>query len=203
MKYKYSLHEYKDYDEYVRLQREENEKKRGWINVTSENIEAMSDYIVATSGQPHFGLCHGTRYGREQQYFKKYLNCKVLGTDICEKAGDSPNTIKWDFHNVKPEWIDNVDFIYSNSWDHSYAPEKCLNAWMKCVKIGHLCILEYTWMHQPESTSPSDPFGVDLELFPYLILMWGKGRYAITDIVLAPTGDDDKKRYFLMIKRFK
>jgi hypothetical protein len=47
-----------------------------------------------------------------------------------------------------PDWLAKVDFIYSNSFDHSYDPEKCLNTWIDSLRIGGLCILDtVTDMH--------------------------------------------------------
>ena len=48
---------------------------------------------------------------------------KVIGTEIASDAENRfPNTIEWDFHNVKDEWLNNVDFIYSNSFDQQIVP---------------------------------------------------------------------------------
>ena len=63
----------------------------------------------------------------EQQYFKDSfsklnINVNVLGTEISSTATNYPNTIEWDFHDVKEEWVSNVDIVYSNSIDHSYKP---------------------------------------------------------------------------------
>ncbi|MBK6621188.1 MAG: hypothetical protein IPG32_10020 [Saprospirales bacterium] len=51
------------------------------------------------------------------------MNCEVIGTEISDSASKFSHTIEWDFHEVKPEWIGRADFIYSNSFDHSYDPE--------------------------------------------------------------------------------
>ena len=67
-----------------------------------------------------------------------------MGTEISDNANEYDNTIEWDFHNVKKEWIASVDFIYSNALDHSYDPNKCLNAWMSCIREDGLCIIEHT-----------------------------------------------------------
>ncbi|MEJ0015745.1 MAG: hypothetical protein WDN25_04115 [Acetobacteraceae bacterium] len=48
----------------------------------------------------------------------------MLGTEISDTATQSSTTIQWDFHEVKPEWLNSVDFIYSVSWDHRYDPVK-------------------------------------------------------------------------------
>ena len=60
-------------------------------------------------------LCHGTRRGLEQQYIIEYFenieNLEVIGTEISYTATQFPNTIEWDFHEVKDEWIGNVDIM--------------------------------------------------------------------------------------------
>ena len=47
------------------------------------------------------------------------FNCKIISYDI-----------EWDFNNVKDEWVNNTDFIFSNSFDHTDKQEECLDAWM-------------------------------------------------------------------------
>lgn len=113
-------------------------KKIDRVWVQEENIDFLSRYIAERIGTPQFGICHGTRRGLEQSWFGARLKCKVIGTEISDTAAQFPNTIQWDFHEVKQEWVGAVDFIYSNSFDHSYDPEKCINAWMSCVKPGAL-----------------------------------------------------------------
>src|SRR5262249_31734586 len=136
-----------DYERYKTLQQNANKDniEKAWAR--EPNIEYLAHYIKRVIGQPKFGICHGTRRGVEQAWFRKHLNCEVIGTEISETASQFPNTIQWDFHEVKPEWRDAVDFIYSNSFDHSYDPEKCLNAWMSCVRPGGLCFIEHSSLH--------------------------------------------------------
>jgi hypothetical protein len=109
----------------------------------------------------------------------------TIGTEISDSAEQFPNTIQWDFHEVKPEWIGAVDFIYSNSFDHTYDPEKCLNAWMSCLKPGGVCILGHSSGH--EQAHELDPFGAHVARMPYLILTWGKGKYFVREILDAPS----------------
>ncbi|WDT79188.1 MAG: hypothetical protein MPW14_18850 [Candidatus Manganitrophus sp.] len=125
-----------DYEKYRQIQTEGNKKKIDRVWVQEENIDFLSRYIAERIGTPQFGICHGTRRGLEQSWFGARLKCKVIGTEISDTAAQFPNTIQWDFHEVKQEWVGAVDFIYSNSFDHSYDPEKCINAWMSCVKPG-------------------------------------------------------------------
>lgn len=189
-----------DYEKYRQIQNEGNKSKIESVWVIEENIAFLSNYIKVNIGMPHFGICHGTRRGKEQEWFKKYLGCEVIGTEISDTADKFPNTIQWDFHDAKPEWIDATDFIYSNSFDHTYDPEKCLNTWMSCVKKGGVCILEHTSDHDPSGASELDPFGADIVLMPYLITKWGNGKYGVRQILEAPDGL--KYCYFIVIQRF-
>ena len=167
-------------------------------------FDFLSAYIVRTIGQPRFGICHGTRRGLEQQWFRKALGCEVIGTEISDTAYQFPQTTQWDFHEAKPEWINSVDFIYSNSFDHSYDPEKCLNVWMSCVRPGGLCILEHSSLHSQEGATNVDPFGAEIVAMPYLILSWAKGNYGVRDLLEAPkrpTVHAVRYQYFIVIQR--
>ena len=168
--------------------------------VVKENIAFLADYIIKHIGSVAFGLCHGTRRGKEQEWFREYLNCDVIGTEISATAEQFPNTIQWDFHEIKPEWIDAIDFIYSNSFDHSYDPQKCLKAWMSCIKRGGYCIIEHTSGH--EKATELDPFGADISIMPFLILKWGKGSFCVRELLDAPVKPDSLSYVqYLIIQR--
>ncbi|HSG28675.1 MAG TPA: hypothetical protein VLA34_09360, partial [Candidatus Krumholzibacterium sp.] len=113
-----------------------------------------------------------------------------------------PHTIQWDFHEVKEEWIDALDFIYSNSFDHTYDPEKCLNAWMSCIRPGGVCMLEHTSKHGPSKATPMDPFGAELAQMPYLVALWGRGKYCVREILVGPKSQDgvDSTNYLVIHK---
>jgi len=179
-----------DYEKYRQIQESGNKHKIDRVWVIEENIAFLSAYIKSVVDAPQFGICHGTRRGKEQEWFRKYLGCNVIGTEISPTAENFPNTIRWDFHDVKPEWVNAVDFIYSNSFDHSYDPEKCLNTWMSCVRKGGVCILEHSSLHEPQGANKLDPFGADLALMPYLITTWGKGKYVVRQLLEAPKKAD-------------
>ena len=193
-----------DYEKYRQIQIAGNKRKLENVWVIEENIAYLSDYIKTMIGLPRFGICHGTRRGNEQVWFRKYLkDCEVIGTEISDTAENFPHTIQWDFHETKPEWIDSVDFIYSNSFDHSYNPEKCLNAWMSCVRKGGFCFIEHSSLDEPEGASLLDPFGADLLLMPYLITTWGKGKYGVREILTAPVKSVEVSFLsFIVIQRF-
>jgi SAM-dependent methyltransferase len=191
-----------DYEKYRKKQTAGNKRKIYKVWVKEENIEFLADYIKRTIDSPTFGICHGTRRGKEQKWFSRYLECEVLGTEISDTADQFPNTIQWDFHEVKREWIEKCDFIYSNSLDHAYDPEKALNAWMSCVRPGGLCILEHTSEHEPGAVTDLDPFGAHLALMPYLVTTWGGGRYFVREILRAPKDRlDVKYTFFLVVQR--
>ena len=174
-----------NYEKYERIQTEGNRKKLDKVWVREENIAYLANYIRSVVVTPEFGLCHGTRRGNEQFWFRKYLNCTVIGTEISDTATNFPFTIRWDFHDTKPEWINSVDFIYSNSLDHSFDPEQCLSAWMSCIREGGVCILEHTSGH--EVATRLDPFGAELSQMLHLIMTWGEGQYYVRETLDAPS----------------
>lgn len=191
-----------DYDRYRQVQEEGNKRKINKVSVLEPNIAYLADYIRRLIPNARFGICHGSRRGKEQEWFRKYLGCEVIGTEISDTAAGFPHSIEWDFHETKPEWIDSVDFIYSNSFDHSYDPEKCLDAWMSCLRQDGLCILEHSSEHEPTDTSELDPFGADFVQMPYLIVTWGKGNYAVREILEAPEKCRGSNRlHFIVIQR--
>ncbi len=136
------LYKHKDYDEYVKAQVAMNEWKIENIWVEEEEIDEIVAHIRANI-KPKNGICHGTRNGWEITKFRDKLGIEVIGTEISTTAQEYPHTIQWDFHEIKDEWVDNIDFIYSNSFDHSYDPIKCLDQWMKCIKKGGVCYIHW------------------------------------------------------------
>jgi hypothetical protein len=175
-----------DYERYRSIQEQGNKTKIDQVWVIEENIAFLADYLRKQLSDIKFGICHGTRRGKEQEWFRKYLRCEVIGTELSETAKNFPHTICWDFHNTKPEWIGKVDFIYSNSFDHSYDPESCLNTWMRCLRVGGFCIIEHTSSHAPKAADELDPFGADIVQMPYLITKWGRGDYGVRQLLDAP-----------------
>ncbi len=189
-----------DYERYRQIQTEGNKKKLEKVWAVEENIAFLAEYIRGRVSAPQFGLCHGTRRGKEQEWFRKYLGGDVLGTEISDTATQFPHTIQWDFHEVKPEWVDAVDFIYSNSLDHSYDPKKALDAWMRCVRPGGVCLLEHTSRH--EHATELDPFGASIDEMPGLIAIWGEGRYRVDEILDAPVAAPSVRycRYLVLVR---
>ena len=143
----FGLHQYSSYEEYKKLQNEMNltKIKKGVGCWESEkSFFQLSKAIKASiDGEIRFGICHGTRRGQEQALFSKFLDTCVIGTEIADTANEYPLTIQWDFHDIKEEWLGSIDFIYSNSLDHSYDPIFCLSQWSKCITGDGLIILAH------------------------------------------------------------
>ena len=111
-----------DYQQYVNAQKRANREKCDRVWVVEENVAFLANYIRTHIPEPRFGICHGTRRGNEQTWFRQRLRCDVIGTEIADSAHDFPHTVRWDFHDDNPEWTNRADFVYSNSFDHSYDP---------------------------------------------------------------------------------
>ena len=175
------LHKYKSYDEYKKIQIKTNMDKIGRTWAKEENIRFISEYLKRNVPNIKTGLCHGTRRGDEQRWFRKYLKAEVIGTEISPSAKKYPNTIQWDFHDVKPEWLNSMDFIYSNSFDHTYKPEQCLNTWMSCLNRRGLLILEWSPIYA--LSYKTDPFGATLKGYNKLI----NKHHEVKTVLKSPT----------------
>ena len=139
------LYKHENHEEYVNAQIVKNERKIDHIWVKKAELGVIAKKIRTLIPGAQFGICHGVRNSWEVKKLRELLKFDIIGTDIAPSAKRFPNTIQWDFHEIKDEWINGVDFIYSNSFDHSYDPEMCLDKWMKCVRKGRgICFIH--WM---------------------------------------------------------
>ena len=178
------IYKHKDYKEYKKAQIKKNIRKIDHIWVKPHEIKLISKKIKQYVPDASFGLCHGVRNAWEVKELRRILNIEVIGTEIAPSANQFEYTIQWDFHNVKDEWKNNVDFIYSNSFDHSYDPVMCLDRWMKCIKKRKgVCFIH--WMSTNISKIDSaDCFAASLKEYREMINkkyqvveeLGGKGR---------------------------
>ncbi len=168
------IHKYKDYEEYKETQIYFNKKKIDKVWADKDTLKIISNFLKENIQSKDIkGICHGSRNGFEQKYFNNELsNSKVLGTDISDTAVNFENSIVHDFHNEKSEWINNFDFVYSNSLDQSYDPRKALETWLKQVKKDSYIIIEHSDQHGVIASGKMDPFGVEANFFPYLLTEW-------------------------------
>jgi len=185
------LFKYSNYDEYVRYQTEGNKKKlTSHSGVGLEVIAEIKKRIPIVS---HV-LCHGTRAGYEQKYFKQIYgeNTYVIGTEISETAASFADTVQWDFSKQKPEWVGKFDIVFSNSFDHSITPEDTMNTWMEQLTPTGSLIME---MHiarpgwKPTQTDPLSYVRSDI------IELVDKLGYKIIDEWPSPDFTDHRGRF--------
>lgn len=200
------IYDYDSYEDYKKSQIDANVRKINNSYVDPNSLHFLLNYLVnELTINPKLILCHGTRRGLEQQYIIDFFKSiksspEVIGTEISHTATKYPNTIQWDFHDVKEEWIESTDIIYSNSFDHSYKPIECLDSWMSCLSDNGVCVLEYSKECDTKSGA-IDSFGATLEEYKTFI----SEKYDIVDI-LDNIGIKDKGkthqgiRYFIIIK---
>lgn len=164
------------YDRYREIQNEGFQRKIDVVFVREANIAHLARYAMAR-GDVKSVLCHGTRNGAEQRFFKASLpDAKVLGTEIGDGASRFPDTMEWDFHDMRSEWKGAWDLIYSNSWDHALDPDRAFRTWADCLSESGLLILEHTEYHTVRHVHELDVFGASF-----------KGLCDFVDRTLAPT----------------
>ena len=131
---------YRDYNHYLESQEKTNKAKLNWVYVKKDIIEAICKDKVKAENI----LCHGTRNGAEQQYFKSFFqSAYVIGTEISSTAKNFPMTVQHDFSIEKEEWIGKFDIVYSNSFDHTIDPNKTIEVWSNQLNSKGRLYLEY------------------------------------------------------------
>ena len=73
-------------------------------------------------------------------------------------ANDYENSVVWDFHKVKEEWVANFDFVYTNSHDQSFKPSLAIETWLNQLKPDGYLFIEHSEDHGPRSVGEMDPF---------------------------------------------
>jgi hypothetical protein len=153
------IYKYKSYEEYVDAQTRANKRKIDHVWVREGVIKEILNNF---SENPKNILCHGTRNAAEQKIFKENCNeCDVIGTEISETAKDFPMTAQWDFHEAKEEWIGKFDIIYSNSFDHSYDPNKSISTWRDQLSEKGTMYIEWCPAENINICIESDPLKVN------------------------------------------
>ncbi len=163
--FKTKLYNYESYEAYRAAQIAGNKRKIENVFVKEPNIARIAAFAEGRLGTVGSVLCHGTRNGAEQSFFRKHLKGapRILGTEISDTAAQFPDTVQWDFHEMNPEWVGQWDLVYSNSWDHAYDPEKAFGNWLKFLSPRGLLMLEHTKTHEPKKVCELDPFGASVD----------------------------------------
>jgi hypothetical protein len=170
---------------------------------TESNTEELCKIIrTYFSKKSISGACMGSRSGEEQQLFKKYLGykSKIVGVELSPEASKSPNTIIADFHFLPKYFLDSFDFVYSNSHDQSNNPRTVLDGWINCLRINGLLILEHSRAHGKSRVGRQDPFAIETELLPYVMMLWFRDRIKMEGIY-TPQQPFDSGHKFLIFSR--
>jgi len=136
---------WENYDEYVDAQTNTNKRKLERVWISEREIDSIVEWIKNSDMEVESGVCHGVRNGFEVERFRNLLEADIIGTEISETASRFANVLQWDFHDIKEGWVGKFDFIYSNSIDHSYDFRYCLNQWMRTLKKGGACFIEWSY----------------------------------------------------------
>jgi SAM-dependent methyltransferase len=193
-------HDVGSLDDYRRKQIAANKLKFGKVFADHVTLAAMADDILA-HGLARNGLCHGARNGWEVEFLRERLHCPVIGTDISETADGVPNLVCHDFHEVRDDWLGQFSFIYTNSLDHSYDPEKALRAWTDQLTPDGRIYIEWTMRHSPAYAGREmDPFSAHPFVMPYKFFEWGRGKFTLADILHVDGIDHEwKDRAWLFV----
>lgn len=137
-------------------------KLKTTLAVPEAHIALLSRHLLDSSVLPVWGLCHGTRHGNEQMWFRQHLGpqARVFGTDISDFATAFPFNIQWDFHEVDPAWIARMDLIYSHAWGRADDLERVLAGWVSCLAPGGVLLLDLGWTDRPGPVLAPDPRGM-------------------------------------------
>ncbi len=183
--YRYGAEGEVDLDLYRKVQTEANKLKIKNQFVPEDHIAILSRYILDKGALPVSGICHGTRRGNEQMWFRQYLGpqAEVFGTEISDTATEFPHTIQWDFHEVDPEWVGAMDLVYSNSWDHAHDPERAFAGWISCLKPGGFLMLDHGWNYLPDRVSPMDPFGISEAGLVKMLNRLGADKGSVVEVI--------------------
>jgi len=145
-------------------------------------------------------ICHGCGTNLEQNIFKQIFNCDVIGTDLNPDYIGKDDIIQWDFHHIKKSWINKIDIIFSNSFDHSYDLDYCLQQWSKCLSINGIMIIEWNIFHKVEYINNSTPCKIEKEKLQEILENKFK-LYLIQNVIPTPNTNEYERSFFFCKKK--
>lgn len=198
--YKQDSINYKNYQDYLEWQQAGFNLKQNSVWVSEKNIKKICDNLKLTKKVSL--LCLGTRNGKEQLLFKKYLpkNSFVLGFEVSNKAKNYPNTIRWDFNFLNQKYINKFDFVYSNSHDHLFKKKNILK-WFKYLKSNGILFLDQSEAHGKLYSDKMDPTSFETELLPYEILDISKNTIYPYKMITTYDQPDSMRRKIFYFKK--
>jgi len=138
------IKKFKNYEEYVSLQKDKTgneEKRKKWFSNREENAElferTFKPYLKFFE-EDFVCLCLGARSGEEVLALRNLGFENSLGIDLIE-SGDGV-VIEGDLHDLQYE--NEIDFIYTNVFDHVLYPEKMLQGIKKSLTDRGLALIQ-------------------------------------------------------------
>ncbi len=207
----YNLYRYNSNDEYQEKQKAKTKRRlihakasqESVLWTSKENIAQLARLIQANfMDREILGMCMGSRSGEEQVIFQNALgpNSNVIGVEIEDSARDLPNTLVCDFHKLPSTFNETQDFVYSNSHDQSNDPKAAFFGWIRALKPGGLLILEHSRSHGKLHQGWQDPFGIESEFVPFVILTWFPDQLHLESI-LYPQRQYDQFHYLFIFRK--
>ncbi len=198
----YVLHEYPSYQAYVDVQTAGNKAKLRRQYVKRSHVDRLAAWLGANGPRVQAGICHGTRAGREQKWFRRALKCTgIFGTEISDTATAFPFTVQWDFHDVNPDWAGKHDFVYSNSWDHAFDPRRAFASWLGQLRKGGVLLIDYTAGQAPAAANALDPFGIDIAPLQEMLAEVGRAVGAAPAGVLDFTDNPEYRARVVVMRK--
>jgi hypothetical protein len=157
------IYKYDSYGEYVAEQTAGNKKKINHVFVRKQTMLQIKE-MKAFAGSV---LCHGTRNGAEQKFFKEVYGSQLhaVGSEISDTATQFPDTVEWDFMKENPDWVGQFDIVYSNSLDHSFEPVETLKVWGDQLAPGGSLFIEHSFDPKNNNSRAMDPLELSEEEF--------------------------------------
>ena len=153
------VYNYSNYEHYLNEQKGATEKKWGrMVYVRKATIQTIWKFLEENNKQVDNIICHGSRSGEEQDFFKYfYPHAYVIGTEISNKGSITPNTVVWDFNKVNSNWINKFDLVYTNSFDHCLSPMTTLKVWTEQLNEKGMLLLEWSDTQNMHGVTAMDP----------------------------------------------
>ena len=144
-------------DQYCAVRSIARKAGRDIPQVPEAHIAHLSRYILGRNARPVWGLCHGTRHGEEQKWFRQYLGpqARVFGTKKHVSTTDHPFTIQWDFHDLDPAWLGIMDVVHFSASEQCHDPARAFEGWAACLAPGGFLLVDHVQTDRQDGTLAS------------------------------------------------